>query len=398
MKILYLTSRFPYPLEKGDKLRVYHHIKALHALGHEVVLCALNDAPVDEEMQAALSPFCSAIHVLPLSKWNFIKRIPAWFFQAYPIQLGFFWKGDMANKIKAIAAATQPDLVWTQLIRMSDYSKNLPYFKVLDIMDTLSANTLRWAENKDTNFFLRFILHREAKLLKAYEAKIMKAYDANFIISQQDAALLPAQPNNLHVLPNGVDSNYFDKNVVLHLYKPDQQYDIVFVGNMGYAPNVAAAQYLITQIMPLLWQKYPNLKVLLAGARPSAEVQDLSKHPLVSVSGWIDDIREAYLNAKMMIAPLFIGSGQQNKILEAMAMSLPCITTTLVNNAIGAKHEESLFIADDAMTFAKYASQLLENKNKSAQIAQTACAFVRNNYSWNAHVQHIMATISAINK
>jgi glycosyltransferase involved in cell wall biosynthesis len=125
---------------------------------------------------------------------------------------------------------------------------------------------------------------------------------------------------------------------------------------------------------------------LIAGARPTALVQSFSSKN-VTVTGWVEDIRIAYASAKVFVAPLFLGSGQQNKILEAMSMEVPCITSTLVNNAIGAADNEEIVLADDRDAFVNRIEELLANTNEIKRIGTAGKEFVRNNYSWEYYVK-----------
>lgn len=388
MKILYLASRFPYPLEKGDKLRVYHHLRELSALGHLVTLCALNEHPVPDTHIAALAPFCHHIEIIRISRWNILKQLPNWLWRNLPLQVGYFYTPAAAHKIKSLHDKIQPDLVWTQLVRMAEYTQQLGQWRVLDIMDALSANTARWATT--ATWWLRPILRREARLLAQYEQKTAANFNSLFIISQQDAQLLPLLPNDQHklmVLPNGVELDYFNRNALPLI---PITHDIAFVGNMGYAPNIAAAKYLAQQIMPIIWASAPQTTLLLAGARPHKDIAALAKDPRITVSGWLEDIRHAYCSTHMLIAPLFIGSGQQNKILEAMALNLPCITTPLVNNAIHATPEHEILLADNPADFAQQYFRLANSPALRQSLGLHARQFVTARYGWSAYMRDAM--------
>ncbi|MFZ1703522.1 MAG: glycosyltransferase, partial [Saprospiraceae bacterium] len=162
-------------------------------------------------------------------------------------------------------------------------------------------------------------------------------------------------------------------------------FDLVFVGNMGYLPNIEAAEFIVAHIMPLLPLE---TTLLLAGARPDVRVQKL-KSPKVHVSGWFEDIREAYASAKIFVAPLWSGTGQQNKILEAMALGLPCITTTLVNNAIHATNGVNILLADDVNTFSDKINDLLVSNDAILNIGRQAQIFVKQNYNWEDSVSNL---------
>jgi glycosyltransferase involved in cell wall biosynthesis len=157
--------------------------------------------------------------------------------------------------------------------------------------------------------------------------------------------------------------------------------EIVFTGNMNYPPNIDAAQFLAREIMPLVWQKAPETRLLLAGASPHAKVKSLQNRK-IKVSGWIDDIREAYAGSEIFIAPMRMGTGLQNKLLEAMAMKIPCITTPLANTALKAREKEEILTGNSAKELAGALMFLLNNKQERQKLAENAFTFVKQNYHW----------------
>ena len=173
--------------------------------------------------------------------------------------------------------------------------------------------------------------------------------------------------------------------------------DSVFVGNLGYGPNTAAAQYLVGKLMPELDRRGLDLKLLLAGARPGRKIQLLKNRKGVTVRGWVEDIRDAYADGLIFVAPMFSGLGLQNKILEAMAMGLPCVTTTMVNNAIGATLNKEILVADTLEGLADHVQQLLKDENEYNRIATAARAFVMSNYQWEDQVEKLETFISSKN-
>ena len=137
-----------------------------------------------------------------------------------------------------------------------------------------------------------------------------------------------------------------------------------------------------------------HVDVLIAGARPSRAVRNLAG-PGVEISGWVDDIRDAYRSGRVMVAPLLIGAGQQNKILEAMAMGVPCVTTDLVNRAIGAEPGREIFVANTAEEFATQILELLDDPALRERVAVEARDFVARNYSWRSIGTRLDTVMSA---
>ena len=387
VKLLVLTSRFPYPLEKGDKLRIFHQIRELSRY-HEIVLCSLAEEQVQDVDYQEVKQYCSKIFILNLNKktvvFNILKNILSHAFNHVgapnlPFQVAYFFNKNIKKQILQIIDAEKPDHIYCQLARMAEYVRhhNLP--KTLDYMDAFSIGAARRAESSHwlTKPFWKIEAHKMAQ----YEAQLAHDFDNLTIISSQDRDVLDfTEKNKIQVVPNGVDTDYFKKNTVAL----PPQFHIAFVGNLGYYPNVEAAKFLVYQILPLLLTHMPDIKILIAGARPTAEVQNLSNKNVV-VKGWLKDIRTAYSDAQIFVAPLYHGSGQQNKILEAMAMGLPCITTSLVNNAILAKPDKDILTIEPADTEGVWVEKiinLLQNIHNQEITSKNARLFVEEKYSW----------------
>ena len=212
-----------------------------------------------------------------------------------------------------------------------------------------------------------------------YEKEIIKAFDHAFIISEQDAQSLAEEvKNQIKILPNGVDDEFFAPNPSI-----EKKYEVVFTGNMSYPPNVDAAIFLAEKIMPIIWKTLPEAKLLIAGASPAPQVKNLSSDK-VFVSGWMDDIRTAYYEGKVFVAPLRIGSGLQNKLLEAMCTEIPCVTSNLANNALQAIPNESIMVCETDEEYANAVINLLKNENEYQKIAKRGNEFVKAHYNWRS--------------
>jgi sugar transferase (PEP-CTERM/EpsH1 system associated) len=380
MKIFVLLSRVPYPIEKGDKLRAFHQIRCL-AQNNEVILCALSDSPVHPDAVKALSRFCSEIHIIPIRKAGMIWNVLKVFFNGKPLQVGYFYRCNVKKKIEKIIEKCQPDHIFCQLIRVSEYVKDSNIPKTLDYQDIFSMGAKRRAENSSA--FMKMIFMMEYRRLMQYEHDIFGKFDHKTIISQPDCDLLPhPSRNEVVIIPNGVDHDYFSPA------KGQKKYDVVFTGNMGYPPNIDAARFIAEEIFPLVLKKLPGAKLLLAGATPHAKVQAL-KSTNITVSGWMSDIRESYASSRVFIAPMRIGTGLQNKLLEAMSMEVPCITSELANQALGAKENEEILIGNSAKEYANHIIRLLQDENFASNIASKGHTFVKRVFSWENSVTEL---------
>lgn len=381
-KIMFFTSRIPYPLEKGDKLRAYHQIKHL-SKHNDIVLCCISSSPIQQRAKEELSKYTSAIHVYTTNKFSTVLNMFVAWLTGNPFQVGYFFNTGADLFFRQKIAEEQPDHIFVQLIRMAEYvlkEKQIP--KSLDYMDTFSKGMeRRWLKAKG---FKKLFFKWEYKRLQKYEQKVFSLFNHTYIISEQDqAAFSFPEKEQIKVSVNGVDQAFF---------KPDpfveKHYDIVFTGNMSYPPNVNAALYIGRKIVPELVKDFPNLKVLIAGATPTSAVKGL-ENEYIHVSGWLDDIRDAYNEAKVFFAPLEIGTGLQNKLLEAMSMQLPCVTSKLANNALGAKDGVEVLEGEHQTEYLALLKSLLTNKILANSIALSGKRFVVGKYDWNRVVDKL---------
>ena len=375
MRIFVLLSRIPYPLEKGDKLRAFNQIKGL-SKNNEIILCALNSIQKADKQKAfaALQPYCRSVNFIDLPFRVRIVNIIKAYFSRLPLQTGYFFSRKASKKIKSLIKEYKPDHLYGQLVRVAPYLMGIPIPKTLDYQDAFSYGMKRRMEH--TLFPAKVVIKMEFKRLARFENLVFDAFDHKTIISEQDRDLI-SHPKRMEiqVIKNGVDLDYF-------FPKPAEKiHDIVFSGNMNYPPNVDAALFLVKEIMPLVWKQKPNTTLLLAGANPNQKVKNLSGEK-VKVSGWMEDIREAYLTSRIFIAPMRIGTGLQNKLLESMALKIPSITTPLANAALHAKPGKEILIGETARELAENILNLIDSKEKQNEIADNAFLFVQEDFHW----------------
>lgn len=382
MKLFVLLSRFPYPLEKGDKLRAFYQIKEL-SKSHEIHLCALSDNKVSKESLAQLQPFCKHIEIIKLSKYKiYFNLIFGLLFSKLPFQIIYFYSKSAKRRINKLISAQRFDHIYAQLIRTSEYIKDIKDTpKTLDYMDALSRGMERRVEKSP--FYLRPLVKLEALRLKRYEHFIFSYFTNSTIISDQDRALIVnANNDQINIIPNGVQHDFFKAE------KVEKKYDLIFTGNMSYEPNVLSVEYLAKEIIPLIKKDLPQVKLAIAGACPANRVKALANENII-VTGWVEDIREYYNAAKLFIAPMQIGTGLQNKLLEAMSMELPCITSDLANNALGAEEGNSILIGRSPQEYANLVIELLNDQVRASELARNGHQYVQHNFSWETSTKKL---------
>jgi glycosyltransferase involved in cell wall biosynthesis len=371
-KLVVMLSRFPYPLEKGDKLRAYYQIKELSA-DYEIFLIAVSEKKIGIAELKQLEEYCSAIHIVRISKLSILINLFVCLFSNKPFQVGYFYSLKGHLKVKRLLKETQPKHIYCQLIRATEYVKDYHACpKTLDYMDALSKGIERRISK--ASWYSKWLFISETKRLKLYERSVFDYFENKIIISDQDRELiLHPQKQQIMIIPNGIDQRFFES------LSTKKEYDLVFIGNLSYAPNIEAVEFISNEIL----NERKDLNCLISGATPHPTVQRICKsNNNITLQGWIEDIREAYCKGRIFIAPMMIGTGMQNKLLEAMALGIPCITTSLANNAIKAIHGESIIVANTKNEFIEAIDLLLKNDELYQKIAQEGRLFVQKNYSW----------------
>lgn len=378
-KVLVVLSRFPYPLDKGDKLRAYHQIKQLSET-NEVYLFCLSHHEVPEIHRAHLSTYCRRIEVYQMAWFSSLFYLILNFFSFKPLQCAFFYSYKAKRFFTKFLNQIQPDHVFTQLLRMVAYTRSLKYPKSLDLQDAFSQSTYRRYQR--ASWYLKLPLWYEYKALKHAEKQAQFDYSLVFIISEKDKSFINFQnQNQLKVLPNGIDISYFSDNAPCK----EKEYDFVFSGNMSYPPNEDAALFLIKEILPIVQEQIPEVKILIAGTSPALYLRSKQSKNII-ISGWLPDIRDAYKSSRIFVAPLRMGGGLQNKVLEALAMGLPCICPPLVIDGLQGENLPALPILKSDIApkeFAQKMIDLYQNSQMQEKMGKEGANYVRTYFDWN---------------
>lgn len=373
MKILMLLPRVPYPLEKGDKLRAFHQLRML-SRKHEIYLFCLNDTVLHPDAMDKLKPYCAEIMIHDLSWecriWNLVGVI----FNGLPFQVGYFYSQKAKKKVNRWVESIKPDHLYCQLVRTAEYVKDISIRKTLDYQDVFSKGIER--RICKSPWYMRWGFREEYKRMLKYENKVFNWFNNRTIISEPDRDLIPhPDRKDIIIIPNGVNFDYFQPQSV------DPVYDLLFTGNMAYPPNIDGVEFLVNEILPLVHNSRPGTTLLIAGADPHNRVKALASDK-VTIGGWVRDMRDCYSQARIFIAPMRIGTGLQNKLLEAMSMELPCITSPLANNALQAKENKDILIGTTAADYARLVLQLLNDPDQARALGQEGSKYVRSHFDW----------------
>lgn len=371
MRIFVQLSRFPWPLDKGDRLRAYHQVAEL-SRRHEVVLCALAHDDVPKASLEAVAAICSRLEVIRLSRAETALGMARALATGLPLQVGYFLSGRARRRVSELVAETSPDRLLFQLVRTAEYARGLEASSAIDLMDAFSWGLEQRAGHAPA--WLAPLFRFEARRVARYEEEALERFPRASIVTAQDRDRLPAASRGkVAVVRNGVDFEAFTPR------EAEKDADLLFVGNMAYPPNVLAAETLVTQVLPRVRTERPA-RVVIAGTTPVARVRRLAGNG-VEVTGRVADIAGVYARSRVFVAPLPVATGLQNKLLQALAMGVPCVTSTSARDALGATERE-VRSGRDAAEIAAATLELLGDPAEAAALARRGREFALRGFRW----------------
>ena len=384
-KILFLAHRVPFPPNKGDKIRAYHEL--MHLAGqHDIWLGAPADDPADlAHLADAKARFADACFGL-VGPAQTIVNLTRATLDGSPLSVTRFYHPGLMRWCNGVLREIKPDLVFVFSSAAAQFVQGRLAGNTRLITDFVDADAEKWRAYEAASQGPKRILYgTEFRRLVRYEAKVAAASAANLFVSETErgifARLVPAAAH-LHVVPNGVDTDFFQPRPAFGAVKPGS---IVFSGTMDYKPNIDAVTWFARDILPLVRQCVPIAHLRIVGAKPSGAVLALAKLDGVEVVGSVPDMRPYLQQANVIVTPLKIARGIQNKVLEGMAMARPVVTTPEALDGITARPGADLLVAKDAASFAQQVVEVLEGQ-ASPGLGSSARATVIAHHGWAHHL------------
>ncbi len=242
---------------------------------------------------------------------------------------------------------------------------------IIDLMDCLSYHYLLRSKHSGTNG--NWFYDMEYRRLKKYEEQTIEKYKTVLVISNKDKALLPGDSKKVQVIGNGVD--------IRPKLPVKETFDLLFLGNLTYIPNIIAARFLIQQVLPLLHKEDPDIRIAIAGKNPVKELLNYSSEQVIIIQDPVDTLT-VFSAAKLFVAPMFLSTGIQNKILEAMAAGIPIITSPNAADAIGAVNGIELLTAVSPREFATQVLRLIKDSSLQNSLIINGKQHVEKNFNW----------------
>ncbi len=393
--LLYLVHRLPYPPNKGDKVRSYHLLKHL-TQSHRVFLGTFIDDPADEVYVDTVRALCPDLHVARIQPRNAKLRSLAGLLTGQSLSQHYYQNAGLQAWVTQTLAQESIDAVVIFSSVMAQYIDAKAATPMLvDFVDVDSAKWTQYAS--DHRWPLSWLYRREGARLLAFERSVARRAKRSFFVTDNEAALFkqlaPESESTVEAISNGVDAGFFAPDPA----RPspfntaaDQtaQIPLVFTGAMDYWPNIDAVTWFVAEILPALRQQWPQLCFYIVGRSPPPAVQALAG-PGVVVTGTVPDVRPYLQHAAMVVAPLRVARGIQNKILDAMAMARPVVASNACAQAITAKPETELMAATSAQDFVAQISALLASPERCASVGSAGRQRVLQSYSWSAHLSQI---------
>ncbi|MEM9169851.1 MAG: TIGR03087 family PEP-CTERM/XrtA system glycosyltransferase [Pseudomonadota bacterium] len=382
-EVLFLAHRIPYPPDKGDKIRSFRLMERLTSRYDVHLGCFVDDA-ADRRYEEDVRLRCASAFFAPLSPRAARLRGVRTFAGGRPITRGYYRDADMdAFVAQARRRPLAAEVVFSS--SMAQYIEGpRPPGAPPRLVDLCDADSAKWAAYaRRRRGAMSWVYAREARLLAAEERRIIAWADASFAISEAEAGVLSAgrPARRLHWFGNGVNANYFNPDTVYAA--PDGAADIVFVGMMDYWANEDAVVWFVDKVWPKLRARAPAATFAIVGANPGSAVRALARTPGVSVTGRVADVRPWLAHARVVVAPLRIARGVQNKVREAMAMAKPVVATSGAAEGIAAVRDAELLVADAAGGFADEVASLLETPARADALGAAARARIAADYDWS---------------
>lgn len=385
MRILFITDSFPYPAVSGDRLRVYNLVKRI-AIHHEVWLAGLIESQTEKEGIKNIKQFCAGVITAPIRRSHPIAHLPgllSYGLAGKPLELKFQYSKELADKIQGLSATMKYNIVQIEPSYLAPYNEilvmNSSCKRILGFHNVASDQYKQiYSIQKKQVPRIRAWLH--STMMRRWEPRYAEKFDRCLTVSNVDRKMLiAANPRlKIDVIPNGVDTR---------LNRPLGPSEIcpslLFVGTMNYAPCADAAIYFCKQVLPLIRQMLDDIQVWIVGKNPPPEVTRLVNER-VHITGQVDDVVPYYKRSSVCVVPLQAGGGTRLKILEAMALGRPVISTSTGCEGLDVVDGQHLLIADKPAEFAKKTVLLLKNRVLYDRISAKARNLVVDRYDWDA--------------
>src|SRR3989344_4386441 len=380
MKVLMITPYLPYPLVSGGQIRTYNLLKNL-APSHEITLASFVRDEDEKKFLKELEPFCKKVIIFKRRKaWSPINIILA-AVTPFPFLVSIYFEFRVRSQIKKELAKEAYDLIHAETFYvMPNIPKTqTPIFLVEQVIEYLVYQ--RFVEGLPSYLFpAKPLLLLDVFKIKWWERYYWKKAKRLAAMSQDDCHFIQNLEPSLHVaeVANGVDIDYFEKTKKVKPKSPT----VLFVGQFKWLPNRDATKFLVSEIWPKIKSQLANAKLWVVGRNPPEDILNFASND-IRVDGEVEDIRLAYGNSDVLLAPIRNGRGTKYKILEAMATKTPIVGTRLAVEGINIANGREALVESGAKELADSTVKVLKDQNLGQSLAAQAYILVKEKYSWD---------------
>lgn len=394
--ILYLVHRLPWPPDKGDKVRSHHLLRHL-ARRHRVHLGSFIDDPADRAHLAAVRAVCADSCVRELSPRTARLRSLRGLLEGGPLSMPYYRDAELARWVHGLARRVHLDACIVFSSSMAPYTRGLGVPTLVDFVDVDSA---KWREYAPRHRWpMSWLYAREGRTLLAAERRIAAEAGHSFFATEQEAELFrglaPESAGRVSAWINGVDADHFAPDPARASPFAAGEVPLVFTGAMDYWPNIDAVRWFAAEMLPRLRQRHPQLRLHVVGRSPTAEVRGLAGEA-VSVTGTVPDVRPYLQHAAVVVAPLRLARGIQNKVLEAMAMGKAVVASETCARPIEAELGRELLSAEQPEEYVRAIELLLRDPARTAAIGAAARVRVVQHQAWDARLAALDRRLQAV--
>ncbi len=383
MKILVLTNWFPYPPDNGSKIRAFNLIKQLARRQHEVTLLSFSDGPVGEEHQAAMRPYCRQVQVLPRIHFQ-PHRMRAILSALSPLPRSTVdtFSREMQQALDSIVRQHNFDLLLATESGIAFYAKDVPGPR--KIVDDLQVTPFRDRILRQRSWRGKLHYGPGWWKFKRLIRLLVDSFDGYTTTSKQERDFVqevvpPARSKFNSVIPNGVDLEHYSGD-----FGPPKADTLIFSSTLTYHANFWAIRFFLEEIWPLIKKERPDVILRATGKTEGVALKDLPNQAGVIFTGYLDDIRPAIAQSWGSIVPLRIGGGTRLKILEAMALGVPVVSTFKGAQGLDVTHGQNILLADEPAEFAACVLRLLQDAELRKRLSEQGQHLVQAGYGWDA--------------
>lgn len=380
LDILFFQTDFPYPLNSGGRLRTFHLLKELSKTNN-ISMISFADSSVTAADIHAMEQNCSDVVPIRFIRKHSIIRMVKSILTGTPYKVLQYSSAAFADAVCDLIGRKKFDVVFSEHPYLAQYIPGDAKC-VITQKDEMMATIMKRTA-KSGNFFMRLYARTQWRKMWNHETELFKRYRVFIAINREEQQLVSALIPGIKTayIPNGVDSEYYAQG---RAPRTDGTPDIVFTGVFSYYPNEQAALYFGDEILPRIRKQRPNARFIIVGKEPGRNVLRLGKKSEIMVTGYVEDVRPYLGNASVVVAPLLIGGGTRNKILEAFAMGKPVVSTSLGCEGLDVENGKHLLIADTPQEFAEAVLKLLDQPDLARRLGEQGRRLVETEYRWEA--------------